>query len=147
MAADINHVVLVGRLTRDAELKVTNSGLQICKFSIANNYRKKQGENWVEEANFFDCFMMGRRAEALHRYLTKGTQVGVEGALRFSRWETDGQPRTKVEVMVNEIQLFGGNRGGGAPRDGGSYEQQGGQPQSQSDSVDSGSDFEDDVPF
>lgn len=147
MAADINHVVLVGRLTRDADLKYTNSGLQICKFSIANNYRKKQGDNWVEEANFFDCFMMGRRAEALHRYLTKGSQVGVEGALRFSRWETDGQSRSKVEVMINEIQLLGGNRGGGAPRDGGSYEQQDGDAQSQPGSLDSGSDFEDDVPF
>jgi len=146
MAADINHVVLVGRLTRDAELKYTNSGLQICSFSIANNYRKKQGDNWVEEANFFNCFMMGRRAEALHRYLTKGTQVGIEGALRFSKWESDGQPRSKVEVMVNEIQLFGGRSG--SPRDGGSYDSGSfAGPGGQSDSVDSGTDFEDDVPF
>ena len=146
MAADINHVVLVGRLTRDAELKYTNSGLQICSFSVANNYRKKQGDNWVEEANFFNCFMMGRRAEALHRYLTKGTQVGIEGALRYSKWETDGQPRSKVEVMVNEIQLFGGRSG--APRDSGSYDSGSyGNSGGQSDSADSGTDFEDDVPF
>lgn len=147
MAADLNHVVLIGRLTRDAELKYTNSGLQICRFSIANNYRRKQGENWVEEANFFDLFMMGRRAEALHRYLTKGTQVGIQGQLRHDRWEQDGQPRSRVEVFVSDLQLLGGGRGqnsggsvpSGAP-DGGRQDA----PQSGSNDY---NDFEDDVPF
>jgi single-strand DNA-binding protein len=144
MASDLNSVALVGRLTRDAELKYTNSGLQICRLSIANNYRRKQNDQWIEEANFFDCFMMGRRAEAVHKYLTKGTQVAIDGSLRFSKWETDGQTRSKVEVMINDIQLLGGGRGGYG--DGG---------QSSGDRYDSGrqndnaasSDFEDDVPF
>jgi single-strand DNA-binding protein len=144
MASDLNSVALVGRLTRDAELKYTNSGLQICRLSIANNYRRKQNEQWIEETNFFDCFMMGRRAEAIHKYLTKGTQIAIDGSLRFSKWESDGQTRSKVEVMINDIQLFGGTRGGYG--DGGS----GGGDRHESDrgSNDTpASDFEDDVPF
>jgi single-strand DNA-binding protein len=147
MAADLNQVVLIGRLTRDAELKYTNSGLQICRFSIANNYRRKQGENWVEETNFFDLFMMGRRAEALHRYLTKGTQVAIQGQLRHDRWEQDGQPRSRVEVFVSDLQLLGGGRGQAGSTQAPSGQASGGQsgPSQSSDTDDN--DFEDDVPF
>ena len=144
MASDLNSVALVGRLTRDAELKYTNSGLQICRLSIANNYRRKQNDQWIEETNFFDCFMMGRRAEAIHKYLTKGTQIAIDGSLRFSKWESDGQTRSKVEVMINDIQLLGGTRGGYG--DGGS----GGGDRDESDRESNdtpASDFEDDVPF
>lgn len=140
MASDLNNVMLIGRLTRDAELKYSNSGLQICRFSIANNYRRKQGDEWIEETNFFDLFMMGRRAEALHRYLTKGTQVGIQGQLRHDRWEQDGQPRSRVEVFVNDLQLLGGGRSGGSGAGGAS------RTQSQDSGSDT-SDFEDDVPF
>jgi len=148
MPSDINHVVLVGRLTRDAELKVTNSGLQICRFGLANNYSRKQGDNWIEETNFFDCFMMGRRAEAVQRYLTKGKQIALSGELRYSRWEQDGQPRSKVEVFVGNIQFLGSSGGGSPGRSSGSQdytgERSGGH---ESDQYGSGSDFEDDVPF
>lgn len=149
MAADINRVVVVGRLTRDAELKYAQSGLQICKFSVANNYRKKSGEEWVEEANFFDLVLMGRRAEALQRYLTKGTQVAVEGQLRQNRWEQDGQRRSKVEIMVDELQLLGGgSRDGGGSRGpaqrSGNYGSGSG---SSYDNVSPQDSFEDDVPF
>ncbi len=149
MASDLNTVTVVGRLTRDAELKFTGTGLQICSFSVANNYRRKSGEEWIEETNFFDAVMMGRRAEALHKYLTKGTQIGIEGALRQNRWEKDGQTRSRVEIFVNDLQLFGspsGSRSGAAPagqesragKSFGSYSQP---PAGESD------EFEDDVPF
>ena len=72
MATDINSVVVIGRLTRDAELRYSNSGTAICKFALANNYSRKQGDSWIEETNFFDAVLMGRRAEALHKYLVKG---------------------------------------------------------------------------
>ena len=152
MANDINHVVLVGRLTRDAELRYANSGTPICKFSIANNYSRKQGEQWTEETNFFDCAMFGRRAEAVHKYLTKGKQVGVDGELRFSKWEQDGQPRSKVEVHVNDLQLLGSRDGGGRSGGGDSAgaERSGSGTsggQTQSGDFGSGSEFEDDVPF
>jgi len=118
MATDINSVVVLGRLTRDAELRYSNSGTAICKFAIANNYSRKQGDNWNEETNFFDAVLMGRRAEALHKYLVKGKQVGVSGELRQSRWEQDGQKRSRVEIFVNDVNLLGGGSGSG----GGGYD-------------------------
>lgn len=150
MATDINSVVLIGRLTRDAELRYSNSGTAICKFSIANSYSRKQGDNWSEETSFFDAVLMGRRAEALHKYLVKGKQIGVQGELRQDRWEQDGQRRSRVEIWVSDLNLLGGR--GDTQSSGGSYSSpQGGgsAPGGGQDSgyQNSGSDFEDDVPF
>jgi single-strand DNA-binding protein len=110
--ADFNHVILIGRLTRDAEFKYITNGQAICKFSVAVNRKKKQGDQWVDEANFFDVTLWGRQAESLNQYLQKGKQVAVEGELRQDRWEQDGQNRSKVEIVANNIQLLGGNSGG-----------------------------------
>jgi len=116
--ADINQVVLIGRLTRDAELKYTTSGQAVCKFSIAVNRARKNGEQWEEEPNFFDIVLWGKRGEALAQYLLKGKPVGVEGELRQDRWQQDGQNRSKVEIVANNIQLLGGNPGGPGPASG-----------------------------
>jgi single-strand DNA-binding protein len=113
--ADINHVVLVGRLTRDAELKYTAGGQAVCKFSVAVNRRRKSGDQWVDEANFFDIVLWGRQGESINQYLVKGKVVGVEGELRQDRWEQDGQNRSKVEIVASNIQLLGGGAGSGAP--------------------------------
>jgi single-strand DNA-binding protein len=150
MATDINSVVLIGRLTRDAELRYSNSGTAICKFSIANNYSRKQGDNWNEETNFFDAVLMGRRAEALHKYLVKGKQVGIHGELRQDRWEQDGQRRSRVEIFVNDVNLLGGGSGENTSRpDNRSGGASFGASDQSSDGADygSGNDFEDDVPF
>lgn len=109
--ADINLVVLVGRLTRDAELKYTNTGTPICRLSLAVNRRRKVDEQWTEEANFFDVVIWGKMGEAIAQYLVKGKQIGVEGELRQNRWEQDGQPRSKVEIVANNVQLLGGKTG------------------------------------
>ncbi len=106
MAIDINVVVLVGRLTRDCEVRSTQSGTSVCRFSIAVNRRKKTGDSWSDEANFFDVVLMGRSADSLRSYLTKGRQVSVEGELRQSRWEQDGQSHSRVEIMANNVQLL-----------------------------------------
>lgn len=121
--ADINHVVLVGRLTRDAELKYTANGQAVCKFSIAVNRRRKNGDNWEDEPSFFDIVLWGRSGEALNQYLLKGKAIGVEGELRQDRWQQDGQNRSKVEVVANNIQLLGGPGGGysGGSSQGGAY--------------------------
>ena len=146
MAADINRVILVGRLTRDAELKYTNSGLAICAFSVAVNSSRKQGDEWVEEANFFDVTVFGRQGEAIQRYLTKGQQVGVDGRLKQDRWQTqEGQNRSKVGIIADNVRLLGSAPGGGggrsaAPSGGGGYDA----PQS---SPDPGDDFPDQIPF
>ena len=87
---DINHVILVGRLTRDAERRGSNGPLS---FAIAVNRRVKQGEQYIEEANFFDVTYWHK---SLDQYLVKGKQVAVEGELRHSRWEQDGQTRSRV---------------------------------------------------
>ena len=106
--ADVNHVILIGRCTRDAELKYTSGGMAVCKFAIAVNRRKKNGDQWVDEASFFDVVAWGRIGEALYQYLVKGKQVAVEGELHQNRWEQDGQSRSKVEINADNIQLLGG---------------------------------------
>ena len=116
---DLNHVVLIGRLTRDAELKAIASGQSVCKFSIAVNRRKKSGDQWEDEPNFFDIVVWGRQGESLHQYLIKGKMVAVDGELRQDRWQQDGQNRSKVEIVANNIQLLGGNSGGGGGNQGG----------------------------
>lgn len=119
MAADLNHVALIGRLTRDAELKYTSAGFAISTFSIAVNRRRKSGDQWTEEASFFEVNLYGKSAESLKPYLVKGKQVAVDGELRQDRWEQEGQPRSKVVVAANNVQLLGGNAGAGGASSGG----------------------------
>jgi len=111
MAGDINQVVLVGRVTRDAELKYTASGTALCNFAIAVNRRVKKGDQWSDEASFFDLTLWEKQAENLNKYLVKGTQVAVQGELRQDRWEKDGQKFNKIQVFVNNLQLLGSARG------------------------------------
>lgn len=148
MAGDINKVILVGRLTRDAELSYTTSGYPLTKFSVAVNRRRKQGDQWVDEANFFDCVLWGKRGESLNQYLQKGQQVAVEGELHQERWEKDGVKRSKVSIETTNIQLLGGRTEGSSS----SYQSQPSQPKpSQNsqpfDTYSGGGSFEDDIPF
>jgi single-strand DNA-binding protein len=110
---DLNHVVLIGRLTRDAELKYTAGGQAVCEFSLAVNWRRKNGDQWVDEVNFFDVVLWGRSGEAINQYLLKGKQIAVDGELRQDRWDQDGQKRSKVKIMANNVQLLGGGAGAG----------------------------------
>jgi single-strand DNA-binding protein len=113
MADDINKVMIVGRLTRDAELMYTNSGYALCKFSIAVNRRVKKNDQWIDEANYFDLNLWGKRGEALNQYLQKGTQVAIEAQLKQERWEKDGAKRSKVTLEAQNIQLLGGKNSQG----------------------------------
>ena len=119
---DINRVFLVGRLTRDADLRFTNSGTPVGKFSIAVNRSRKNGDKWDEEVNYFDIVLWGRVAESLSKYLLKGKQVAVDGELRQSRWEQDGQSRSRIEIHASNIQLLGGSAGGGQQSGSSSYQ-------------------------
>lgn len=158
MAADINKVVLVGRLTRDAEQSYTQSGYALLKFSIAVNRNRKQGDQWVEEASFFDVTVFGRQGEAIANYMTKGKQVAVEGQLRQDRWEAqDGSKRSKVTIDANNIQLLGGRDGGssgggqgGRSQSDGGWNKQGSsapQPSAPPRQGQPPTNFEDDIPF
>ena len=106
--ADINTVSLVGRLTRDIEVRYAGE-LPVGKFGLANNYSKKTDGKWTEEANFFDIVLFGRQAESLKQYLVKGKQVAISGELRQERWEKDGRPQSMVRIIASSIQLLGGN--------------------------------------
>ena len=140
--ADINQVILIGRLTRDVELKYTNSGFAIANLSLAVNRRVKKDDSWQDEGNFFNCVLIGKRAEALAQYLVKGKQVGIQGELRQNRWEQDGQPRSRVEIFINDIQLLGGRGSEQSVRSAG--EQAG---QYSSPEIPTADDFDDDIPF
>lgn len=118
MANDINVVVLVGRLTRDCELKSTPGGTSVCRFSVAINRRKKTQDSWTDEVNYFDVVLWGKSADSLKSYLTKGRQVSIQGELRQSRWEQDGQSRSRVEIVANNVQLLSNPTGQGMPGDG-----------------------------
>ena len=111
--SDINQVVIIGRLTRDAELSYTPSGTAACKFSIAINERRKAGDGWKDDVNYFDVVLWGQHGESLNKYLTKGKQIATTGKLTQDRWITkDGQNRSKVVITALTIQLLGGTAGG-----------------------------------
>ena len=112
MAMSINRVEISGNLTRDAELRSTASGLPVLGFGVAVNDRRKnqQTGEWEDCPNFIDCTMFGARAESLSRYLAKGGKVAIAGRLHWSQWEREGQKRSKLEVIVDEIELMAGKR-------------------------------------
>ena len=114
----INRVMISGNLTRDAELRSTQSGMSMLGMGVAVNDRRKNQKTgeWEDWPNFVDCTMFGTRAEKLQPYLTKGTKVAIEGKLRYSSWEKDGQRRSKLEVIVDEIE-FRSSKQGGAVQD------------------------------
>lgn len=111
---DINHVIEIGRLTRDAEVNYTPGGMAIAAFSIAVSRRVKKGNEWVDEASYFDVKVFGNQAKNLGQFLTKGKQVGIDGYLHQDRWEKDGQKFNRVLIHANNVELLGGRDG--APR-------------------------------
>ena len=104
----INRVAISGNLTRDPELRQTAGGMAILGFGVAVNDRRKNAQTgqWEDYPNFIDCTMFGTRAEKLQPYLTKGAKVAIEGKLRWSQWERDGQKRSKIEVIVDELEFM-----------------------------------------
>ena len=110
----INRVMISGNQTRDAELRSTQSGTSMLGMGVAVNDRRKNQKTgeWEDYPNFVDCTMFGTRAEKLQPYLTKGTKVAVEGKLSYRSWEKDGQRRSKLEVIVDEIEFMSSKQGG-----------------------------------
>ena len=105
--ASYNRVVLVGNLTRDVELRYTPQGTAVTDIALAINERIKKNDQWVDEVNFFDVTLWGRTAEVASEYLSKGSNVLIEGKLRQERWEQDGQKRSKVKVICDKMQMLG----------------------------------------
>lgn len=106
---NINRAIVSGNLTRDPNVRRTQSGLAIMELGIAvNDSRKNQqtGE-WEEYPNYLDCVMMGDRAEKIAPMLSKGQKVCIEGKLHWSQWEKEGQKRSKVEIIIDQIEFMG----------------------------------------
>ena len=162
---DLNHVVLIGRLTQDLgsderSFGYVANGQARANVSIAVNRSKKNGDQWVEEVNYFNITIWGKTAENLKPYLTKGKQICVEGHLKQDRWEKDGQKQSRVTIVADQVQLLGGKgdgqsggnqMAGGAPRfqpanNAGQNNGYSGGFQSEPYG-DTGSDFPEDIPF
>jgi single-strand DNA-binding protein len=111
-------VTLVGRLTRDPELRALPSGTSVLNLGLAVNGRQKdQSGNWIDKPNFFDVKVFGAQAEMLANHLAKGRRIGVDGRLDWSSWEAqDGGKRSKVEVVAQSVQFLDsrGDEGGGS---------------------------------
>lgn len=110
MPGNVNKVFLMGNLTRDVEMRSMPSGTDIGSFGIAVNerFKSKDGE-WQERASFIDCDIFGARAQAMARYLSKGSPVFLEGRLRLDQWQDkQGQNRSKLKVVVDNFEFVGG---------------------------------------
>ena len=119
----INRVVISGNLTRDPELRSTASGTAVLGLGVAVNDRRRNAStgDWEDYPNYVDCTMFGARAQGISQYLTKGTKVCIEGKLRWSQWERDGQKRSKLEVIVDELEFLSprNSQGGAGYQNGG----------------------------
>jgi single-strand DNA-binding protein len=127
MARSFNQVVLMGNLTRDPELRATPNGQQVCSFSLALNRSYKGADgNWQEATDFIDVVAWGPLGERVAQYLSKGRPCLVNGRLQSRSWEQEGQKRSKVEVIAQDVTFLGGSEGGsgqgGAHQAGGSSE-------------------------
>ncbi len=148
MAGDLNRVTLIGRLTRDPELRQTNSGGAYCRFSIANNRSYTVNGEKREEVSYIDCVVWGRQAEILNQYCRKGKQVAIDGRLQQRSWDgQDGKKQSRIDVVVDSFQLLGSPGEGGqramAPA-GGSREEY---PAGEFSEPAFGGGMDDDIPF
>ena len=122
MARSVNQVIIMGNLTRDPELGQTPSGQSVVSFSLALNrsYKDQSGE-WQEATDYIDVVAWGPLAERVAQYMTKGRRALVQGRLQSRSWEQEGQKRTKVEVLANDVTFLDGRGEGGEGSQGGSF--------------------------
>ncbi len=125
MPADLNRVTLVGRLTRDPELRHSGGGDAICSIRLAVSSRSRdETGNWGDRSNYFDVTVFGRQAETASTYLAKGRRIGVDGRLSWREWQAqDGTKRQSVEVIANDIFFLDSRGEGGEGGGGGGYQQ------------------------
>ena len=111
---NINRVVITGNLTRDPELRNTNSGMAVCSLRIASNSRRKDASGtWVEKPNFFDVTVWGAQGENCAQYLSKGRPVAVDGRLDWREWQDkDGNKRQSIDIIADSVQFLGSREGG-----------------------------------
>ena len=105
VSSDLNRVTLVGRLTRDPELRHTAGGDPVCTIRLAVSSRARdESGNWGDKSNYFDVTVFGRQAETASTYLAKGRRIGVDGRLSWREWQAqDGSRRQNVEVIAGDV--------------------------------------------
>ncbi|MBM4360177.1 MAG: single-stranded DNA-binding protein [Deltaproteobacteria bacterium] len=120
MAEGLNRVMLLGNLGADPEVRYTKGGQAVMQIRLATTERfKDQSGNWSDRTEWHSVVVWGKRAEALGKFLRKGSSIFVEGSLRTTSWEKDGQKHYKTEVNAREILLAGGRGPGGGSGGGG----------------------------
>jgi single-strand DNA-binding protein len=116
---DVNSVTLVGRLTRDPELRATGSGISVASLRLAYTQSRKNGSTgqWEEEAGYIDVTVFGNQADTVARYLSKGRQIVVQGRLDFRQWaDAEGNQRNATQIIANQVQFIGGQENGQTQR-------------------------------
>jgi len=107
MATDLNRTVIIGRLTKDPELRQTQNGTSVCSFSIANNRTYVTGGEKKEQVSFFNCVAWAKTGEVIAEYVKKGQRIAIEGRIQQRTWETDaGEKRHVVEIVVDNFQFL-----------------------------------------
>jgi len=101
-----NKIILIGNLTKDPELRYTPQGTPVASFRIAVNHKYKQADEIKQETMFIDNVVFGRQAETCSKYLNKGSAVLVEGRLQERRWESNGQQKSKFEVIAQSVRFL-----------------------------------------
>jgi single-strand DNA-binding protein len=119
-STNINRVVITGNLTRDPELRSTNSGTSVCGLRIASNTRRKDASgNWVDKPNYFDVTVWGAQGENASKYLSKGRPVAIDGRLEWREFtDKEGNQRQAVEIVADSVQFLGSPQGGGGENGG-----------------------------
>jgi single-strand DNA-binding protein len=158
MARGINKVILIGNLGRDPETRYAQGGNAVTNFSVATteNWRDRQSGEQQERTEWHNVVCFARLAEIAGEYLKKGSKVYIEGSLRTSSWEQDGQKKYRTEIMARDLQMLdsrggmGDSRGGmgaGAPTGFEQSRPQSGGPIDNSPTLSDADDFDDDIPF
>ena len=150
MARGLNKVILIGNLGRDPETRYTQGGGAVTNFSVAtsDSWRDKQSGEQQERTEWHNVVCFARLAEIAGEYLKKGSKVYIEGSLRTSSWEADGQKKYRTEVMARDLQMLDSrdSRGGGGAPSG--FESQAPEAsQENAATVADSDDFDDDIPF
>jgi single-strand DNA-binding protein len=114
--AELNKILLIGRLTKDPELRYTPAGSAVAQLRMAVNHTYRSKEEKKEEVLYIDVSVFGRSAETVKQYLSKGREVFIEGRLQQNDWtDKTGQKRTTFRVVADRFQFIGGSgRGAGA---------------------------------
>jgi single-strand DNA-binding protein len=121
---NINRVTITGNLGADPELRQTPNGAAVTDVRVAIGGREKRGDDWIDRTEWVTVTIWGARAEAFCQHMSKGSPVAIDGHLRYEQWEKDGQTRSALKIVADDIQFLpsrnGGNGGGQrAPSGGG----------------------------